>query len=176
MSNPSRFLQHRTQTVILISEDDGRSWHEYARRFDDYWEAQAHAIDIQVVTQKLLMMKLEMVETYFLENFEARFGNDELEPVDYFAALKDFAETHPGVPIQAERPGRDGPENLDGDCEQCRAFNDGIAACIKVVVERHVAEISRAHVFKETSISKSDLDKIFIELGADLAQLRRDTL
>jgi len=123
LSEASRFLEHRTQTAILISEDDGKSWHEYARRFDDYWQAQAHAIDIQVVTQKLLMMKLEMVETHYLKTFEDKFGKPSpafdagaptspVDPnanihsiVDHFDALKDFAETHPGVAIGQDYSG-----------------------------------------------------------------------
>jgi hypothetical protein len=129
MTEPSRFLEHRTQTAILISEDDGKTFHEYARRFDDYWEAQAHAIDIQVITQKLLMMKLEMVETYYLKSFEDKFGmlhepehfdagtpTPPKDPiVDHFDALKDFAETHPGAEVIFDGPslfkGRRGSQN-----------------------------------------------------------------
>lgn len=53
--------------------------------------------------------------------------------------------------------------------EQCRTFNEGIAAALALVVEEH-----RVQAATETPATKEDIDQFFSELEVDIAKLRKD--
>lgn len=94
-----RYLERVDEYVIEITEN-GTTWSQFARRFDDYWQAENYGIEIQVQTQRLLQCRVVPVSLYILRGPQpATQPATQPEEIDHFEELKDFAETHPGVSI-----------------------------------------------------------------------------